>query len=195
MPIVYHQFGVPGAAAQPGHAIARELARQCAVQLQHQLLAGPGGGIATGSCWAAVAAAPNPVAGFPGLAPVGGGAPLVFTAAFGQSQMANIANNVIVPGAPPGGFGTHAERNALLVAAGNGLAPGNPGVAFVQLQPCGGCQAWLANPAQNPFPAYAGPGQTLDVWYRWPYPAGVANMVAWNGAGIANQLADINANW
>ena len=221
MPIVLHQFPAAGGVANPGYLEACELARQCADQYSLAVMPGPGGGIATGSCWAAVAVQPNGAAGFPaahavnaGAAPGVGGAALTYGVVFGHSQMAAIGAAVPVPGAPPA-FAPHAERNALLAVAANGLAlhmlplPGAHAVMFVQLSPCGAgpgginCLGWLNGAAAggiaNPFAAAIGTpapgGLTLHVWYRWNHPAQVGAMVAWNGLTRANKLADINANW
>jgi hypothetical protein len=213
VPIALHQYGV-AAPANPGYADAKELARQCVEQYEFNVLPGPGGGIAGGSCWAAVAVTANAGAGYPAAAAVnaaGGlgavGAPLPYAIAFGNSQLAHVAVHVPVPGlaAAPGG---HAERNALTTAGAAGLAlyalpaVANNGVMFVQLMPCAAgpnCQNWLqgivgGGPA-NPYAALLGAGGvfTLNVWYRWAHPGGTAAMTAWNGGGRAAKLANIGA--
>lgn len=209
MPIALHQFTVAGA-GQPGYYEALELARHCVEQYEFQVLTGPGGGIATGSCWAALAVQPNPGIGWqaPGAVHVAGGlgatlAGLPYSMVFGNSRMAYINSMVNVPGAPPN-FSSHAERNALVAAGGNGLAlhtlaaHANNSVLFVQLAPCGPCNAWLGGGGggvPNPFAAAIGGATTLNVWYRFPYPGGVGAMNAWNGSTRAVKLADINANW
>jgi hypothetical protein len=218
MPIVLHQFGAMGAAGQPGYFAALELARQCVDQYHLNILLGAGGGIAAGSCWAAVAVVPNGGAGFPAPMAVNAGGPvgtaiggawgaLPYSMVFGNSQMAGVGAMVAIPGAP-GALGNHAERNALIIAGANGLAlyqlmaAANHGVMFVQLAPCGpgfsNCAAWLAGAGggvANPYAVALGGAFTMHVWYRWPHPAGVGAMMAWNGAGRGAKLADINANW
>ncbi len=122
MPIMLHDFSVPGGVAQPGYAEAKALAKLCVRQYHYNILPGPGGGLAAGSCWAAVALQPNQGAGYPaelafnnppGAAGLIGAPALPFGATFGNSRMAAIAQHVPVPGMPPGGFAGHAERNAL----------------------------------------------------------------------------------
>jgi hypothetical protein len=217
MPIALYQFTVHGA-GNPDYFAALELARQCVDQYHLNILPGAGGGIATGSCWAAVAVTPNLAAGFPApgavnvAGPPGTGVPgawggLPYAIVFGSSQMAGVAAAVPLPGAPAA-LGNHAERNALIIAGNNGLvlypiaAAPNSGVMFVQLAPCVHCGPWLAGGGggvANPYAAAiagAAPGAfTLNVWYRWPHPAGVGAMMAWNAMTRAAKLADINANW
>lgn len=62
MPIVMNQL-IPANAGQPGYAVAKELARQTIAQFGAVRWLGVG--IAGGSCCAALAVNPNPVAGFP----------------------------------------------------------------------------------------------------------------------------------
>lgn len=179
----------------PRYADAKELARQCADQYHLNILPGAGGGIAGGSCWAAVAV--NPDGNFPnldpinpvGAAPAGGGihvgvGGLGFGIVFGNSQMAMVNGQVNLPGFNGGG---HAERVAINAAGvGNLHAPGNQAVLYVQLAPCAACQNWL-----NALPLGA---VTLNVYYRFPYPGGVQTMLAWNNTTRAAKQADI-ANW
>src|SRR5689334_14347087 len=116
MPIVRHQFTAPGAAGQPGYAIAMELAKQRVDQYHLNILMGAGGGIGRNSCWAALAVTPSPAypapvavnpAGPPG-APIGGAwGALPYGIVFGQSRMAMVNALVAVPGFGGGG---HAER-------------------------------------------------------------------------------------
>jgi hypothetical protein len=212
MPVVLHHFTGVAAVAGPGRLIALELARQCVDQYHLNIAPGPGGGIAAGTCWAAVAT--TPVAHFPasyGVNPAnppgsaaGAWGAMPYGVCFGASQMANVAAGVGVPlpGLPnPSG---HAERNALIVAgnAGGGLhlvaGAANTAVLFVQLSPCGPCGVWLGGGGggvANPYPAAAGGVLTLHVWHRWMHLGQVANMTAWNGGTRAAKLADINNNW
>jgi len=222
MPIQYFQVD-PANAAQPGYNIAKELARQTVAQFGAVRWVGVG--IAGGSCCAAVALAPAPGIGFPavqqmagfGPPPFGGGFPLPiyggalpYAAAYGNSQLA-------AGGLALGPLGGHAERSALTAAAGAPLyvIPGtNDAVLFVELTPCGGCQAWLnggGGGVANPYNGVInGVGATnLYVWWRWEYPGpglpggmggqvvlgGVAAMNAWHALALPAQLADINANW
>jgi hypothetical protein len=209
MPIALHQFTALGAAAQPGYLAAKELAAQCVDQFTLNVLMGPGGGIANQSCWAAVAVTPGagfpaPVAvnpaGFPGTNAAAWGA-LPYSMVFGNSRMAMVNALVTVPGFGGGG---HAERTALIAAGGAGLAlyplAGlvNAAVLFVQLSPCIACGNWLVGGGggvANPYAVALGGAWTLHVWYRWPHPAGVGAMIAWNATGRAAKLADIGANW
>ncbi|MBI4662264.1 MAG: hypothetical protein HY735_25880 [Verrucomicrobia bacterium] len=182
MPIAYYQLA-PGNAGQPGYAVAKQLAFQCAAMF------GPvrftGAGVGPNSCCAAVATNPNPGAGFPASNPVTGfqlnaqptfGAPaLPYAVAFGNSQLAVGGLAVAVGG--------HAERVALnAVAAVGGVGAlyppvANSAVLFVELTPCLNCQNWLAGVADggaaNPFNGIInGAGATtLHVWWRWEYPA------------------------
>ncbi len=211
MPVVIRQL-TPVNVGQPGYAVAKELARQCADQYHLNILPGPGGGIAAGTCWAALAvAAGGP---FPNLAPVnsagaavaGGGVQvgaggLGYGISFGASQMARINAQVALPGFGGGG---HAERvainNASAVGQGLYLLAGNNAVMFVQLHPCNGpgtpdCQTWLGavgTHAYSPQLNAIGPGAvTLNVYYRFAYPGGYAAMTAWNNTTRAAKQADI----
>lgn len=185
MPIVLHQFGAHAAGGNNGFAIAKELAKQCAERFSINILPGDGGGIGTGSCWAAVAVMPNAAVGFPAATAISLtesmgntlGAPLPYSVVFGNSQMATIAAFVPVPGAPTfvnnngvvvPAFSGHAERNALLIAGHQNInlalypIPGttHSGVMFVQLEPCQACLAWLngggGGNAPNPYAARIG---------------------------------------
>jgi hypothetical protein len=137
--------------------------------------------------------------GPPGTGAGWGALPYAMT--FGNSRMSMI--NALVP-VPGFGGGGHAERTALIAAGAAGCflyplpAAVNSAVLFVQLSPCGPCGVWLGGGGggvANPYtPAIAG-GVTLHVWYRWPHPAGVGAMIAWNGNTRAAKLADITANW
>ncbi|HEX8558378.1 MAG TPA: hypothetical protein VF668_09760 [Pyrinomonadaceae bacterium] len=219
MPIVYNQL-VPANNAQPGYAEAKELARQTLAF--YGQVAGLGVGIGGGSCRAAVALAPAPVAfpaalaitGFalpaPGALPqptLGGALP--YSICFGNSQLA-------MGGLAPGPIGGHAERAALTAAAGQALytIPGGANaVMFVELTPCGPCQAWLngggggvANPFNGVINGFG--GTTLNVWWRWVYPGpglpvgmggaalvgGVNEMELWHTMQwvMPGQLADVN---
>jgi len=204
MAVVLHQFT---GAAGPGRAEALDLARHCADQYALNIMFGPGGGIAAASCWAAVAVVPGvahpalyPVHALFAGAPIAPFAPLGFGAVFGNSQMVSIRRRVTVPGYAGA---AHAERAALRGAGIAGLAlhaiAANQAVLFVQLAPCGPCNNWLngvpGRGVANPFAAAIAGAWTLHVWYRWPYPAGIANMVAWNSQTRTNQLNDINNNW
>jgi hypothetical protein len=209
MPVVLRQFAT-GLAATVDYWVALHLAKLCAEQYEFNVALGPGGGIAGMSCWAAVAVQPNAGAGYPveqmvnaagGLGATMG--PLGFSAVFGNSRMASINAAVPVPGAPPGGFSSHAERNALITANANGLALHNPAVntavLYVQLAPCPPCAVWLGGGGggiPNPFAAAIGGALTLYVWYRWPYTApGTGAMRLWNLSPRAVKHADINLNW
>lgn len=196
MPVIIRHLDTATNGAQPRFADAIELARQCVDQYQLNISLGPGGGIANGSCWAAVAVNPSP--DFPNLTPInpvgaipnGGDVATVgglgYGIAFGNSQIATIAANVPVPGFNGGG---HAERVAINTAGLPNLhAPGNQAVMFVQLHPCNGpgthqCQAWLNGLGLG--------AVTLNVYYRFAYPGGVGAMTTWNGQGRAAQQADI----
>lgn len=195
MPVVIHQ-AINANAGQPRYADAIELARQCADQYQLNVLPGVGGGIAGGSCWAAVAVTPN--ANFPNLTPInpagavpaGGGVAVAgglgYGISFGNSQMAMINGQIALPGFGGGG---HAERVAINnIGVGNLHAPGNNAVMFVQLHPCNGvgtqqCVNWLNGLALG--------AVTLNVYYRFPYPGGIGNMILWNQQTRANQQNDI----
>jgi hypothetical protein len=140
-------------------------------------------------------------AGPPGAAIGGAWGALPYSMVFGNSRMSMVAALVPVPGFAGGG---HAERTALIAAGGAGCVPyvlagmANTAVLFVQLSPCGPCNAWLGGGGggvANPFAVWFGGATTLHVWYRWPHPAGVGAMIAWNGTGRAAKLADIAANW
>lgn len=219
MPIVFNQL-VPANNGQPGYAEAKELARQTLAF--YGQVAGLGVGIAGGSCRAAVAVVPAPpafpagqaIAGF-GAPPPGGlpapipGAALPYSIAFGNSQLA-------MGGLAPGPLGGHAERAALTAAAGQVLytiGGGNQAVMFVELTPCGPCQAWLngggggvANPFNGVINGF-GP-TTLNVWWRWEYPGpglpvgmggvavlgGLNQMDMWHTLQwvMQGQLADVN---
>jgi hypothetical protein len=176
MPVVINQ-ATNANAVQPRYADAIELARQCADQYHLNILPGAGGGIAGGSCWAAVAVEPN--ANFPNLDPInpagaipnGGGVHigiggLGYGISFGNSQMAMINGQVGLPGFGGGG---HAERVAInnINPIANLHTPLDQAVMFVQLHPCNGpgtqqCQAWLNNLALGT--------TTLYVYYRFPHP-------------------------
>ena len=208
MAVVLHQFTAVGAALQPGYLAAMELARQCVDQFTLNIMPGPGGGIANASCWAALAVVPNlafpaPIAVNPAAppgVPVGAWGALPYSIVFGNSQMHMIHALVAVPGFGGGG---HAERTALIAAGAAGCALyqlaglANNYVLFVQLSPCPPCAGWLAGGGggvANPYVGAIG-GGTLHVWYRWPYPAGIGAMNAWNGQGRGAKLVDINTNW
>jgi hypothetical protein len=191
MPIVIRQL-VPAQVGAPRYAAAKELARQCADQYHLNVLPGPGGGIAGGSCWAAVAVTPG--GGFPNLNPINPAGPvpaggnvqpgpggLGYGISFGNSQMAMVNGQVNLPGFNGGG---HAERAAINAAGlGNLHAPGNQAILFVQLAPCPNCQAWLNALVLGPV--------TLNVYYRFAYPAGVQAMLNWNITTRVAKQADI----
>ncbi|EPJ77580.1 MULTISPECIES: hypothetical protein [Pseudomonas] len=203
MPVVLHQFTVAmGGVMNPGYLEALELARQCATHAHTQAL--PGAGIAHGSCWAALATVSNPGAGFPLGNAVAGGAALPYGVVFGNSRFSIVGAFAVVPGAPAVGFSGHAERNALVVAGGNGLVPyglvaPNAGdwVMYVQLHPCQYCLPWLQGAGGggllNPFAGLIAGAQNLHVWYRWAHnPVGCAAKDTWNGLPLATKLAQIN---
>lgn len=228
MPIVYHQLA-PANNGQATYGVAQELARQTVVQFG--LVRGIGAGIGNGSCSAAVAIVPGAgfaavraVVGFqPGVIPgpprpgeptavaYGGGGPLAYSIAFGNSRMAagGLVNAMV---------GGHAERAALTAAPGAALhvVGGAHAVIFVELTPCAACQAWLngaGGGVANPFNGVinGGGGTTLHVWWRWEYPAvlpggmgaaialgGVSAMNAFHqslGYAISGQLGHVIANW
>ena len=110
MGIFYHQFTAVGAAAQPMHAEAVQLATACAHHFTP--MAGIGIGIANGSCRAAVAV------NFPPNYPAYAGNP--FGVMYGNSQLA--AQGIAV-GQGGGALGAHAERAALTAGAGAGGGP------------------------------------------------------------------------
>ena len=142
MGIFYHQFTAVGAAAQPMHAEAVQLATACA---QHfAMIAAWHIGIGNGSCRAAVAVN-SPF--YPAII----GQP--FGAMYGNSQLAIQGIALGHGGAVLGG---HAERAALSAGAIPGLAPvplytvapgiGNlQAVLYVDLAPCLNCQFWLTD--------------------------------------------------
>ena len=117
----------------------------------------------------------------------------------------------IAVGQGGGALGAHAERAALTAGAGAGGGPvplytvavagalANA-VLFVELQPCQGCQNWLGGAGggvPNPYNGIInGLGATtnLHVWYRWPFPAGVAAMIAFHGNLLPAQVGII-AGW
>ena len=198
MGIFYHQFTAVGAAAQPMHAEAVQLATACAHHFTP--MAGIGIGIANGSCRAAVAV------NFPPNYPAYAGNP--FGVMYGNSQLA--AQGIAV-GQGGGALGAHAERAALTAGAGAGGGPVSlytvavagalaNAVLFVELQPCQGCQNWLGGAGggvPNPYNGIInGLGATtnLHVWYRWPFPAGVAAMIAFHGNLLPAQVGII-AGW
>jgi hypothetical protein len=242
MPVVYHQLH-PANNALPGYAVAKELARQTVEQFGQ--VRNLGAGVANASCCAAFATAPGaglgllpatallgyPVA-FPGPPRPGGinpptlGGPLPYAISYGNSQM---AGGGLVLGPVPG----HAERTALaaVVAAPPGMPPpppalhnigGNNAVLFVELTPCGACQAWLngagGGAVVNPFNGIVNGGGavTLHVWWRWEYPtvapaalpAGMGGVAILGGSqamntfhsglgfALSGQVAHINGpNW
>ena len=198
MGIFYHQFTAFGAAAQPMHAAAVQLATACA---QHfAMIAAWHIGIGNSSCRAAVAVN-SPF--YPAII----GQP--FGAMYGNSQLAIQAIALGHGGAVLGG---HAERAALSAGAIPGLPPvplytvvpgiGNlQAVLYVDLAPCLNCQFWLnglGGGVPNPYNGIInGLGATtnLHVSYRWPYtPAGVAAMVAFHGNPLPAQVGII-AGW
>jgi hypothetical protein len=228
MPISYQQL-IPANAALPGYVVAQELARQTVEQFG--AVRGIGVGIGMNSCCAAVALVPAPGAGFPaaaqlvayGPAAPPGGPPV---AAFGGALPCGIAygnSQLAMGGLAMGPLGGHAERAALTAAAGLPLYVdgGANAVLFVELMPCANCQNWLngvgggvPNPYNGVFNAVGGANATtLNVWWRWEYPAagiapggiagafvplgGIPAMNQWHGAIMAppGQLSDINANW
>lgn len=197
MGIFYHQFTAFGAAAQPMHAAAVQLATACA---QHfAMIAAWHIGIGNSSCRAAVAVN-SPF--YPAII----GQP--FGAMYGNSQLAIQAIALGHGGAALGG---HAERAALSAGAIPGLPPvplytvvpgiGNlQAVLYVDLAPCLNCQFWLnglGGGVPNPYNGIInGLGATtnLHVWYRWPFPAGVAAMIAFHGNLLPAQVGII-AGW
>ena len=207
MPIIILRLD-PTNRGAPGYPIAIELARQCVDQYQLNIIPGVGGGIAAGSCWAALAVAPagpyhnlNPVNPF-GTVPNGGGVHvgpggLGYGIVFGNSRVATVNAAVTVPGFIQGG---HAERVVIYIAAALGLGlpfgGGTDAVMFVQLHPCHGdgthnCLGWL-----NAIPMFAPSAPfTLHVYYRFAYPAGVAAMTAWNNQTRDAQQNDITMHW
>jgi hypothetical protein len=209
MPIVTHNFPAAGGVANPGYLEALELARQCVDQAD--INAGWGdSGISHGSCWAAVATTPTAAFTAPNAVnvavPGGNGmAALPYGVVFGSSKMAVVgAGAAAVPGMPAAGFSGHAERNALVIAGGNGLAlhaPNGYSVLFVQLHPCGHCVNWLNGAGAgfglpNPYAALIAGGHVMHVWYRWAHtPAGCGLKDTWNLQPRGFKLWDINTNW
>lgn len=199
MPVVLHQL-IPANAGQPGYLIAKELALQSTAQFGS--VRGASAGIGDGSCCAALAVNIGfwgTARSYVGVRPLGGGyveplygAPLAYGIVFGNSMIARSRLDF-------GPLGGHGERCALTAAGGTPLFDigGNNAVLFVELSPCHGCDVWLnggGGGVANPYNGLingAGPF-TLNVWYRWPYPAGVGAMEAFHLQSLQNQLAQIN---
>lgn len=206
MPIAYHQL-VPANAGNVGYAVAKELARQTVAQFGAVRWVGVG--IAGGSCCAALAVAPNGVAGYPAAAAVagfgpapapGGIAPAIYGAALPYGIV--YGNSQLAPGGLAlGPLGGHAERASLTAANGIPLymVAANNAVLFVELMPCGPCQAWLnggGGGVVNPYNGVINGGgpTTLNVWWRWQYPGdgGVIAMNTFHALTLAGQLLLIN---
>lgn len=203
MPIVYNQL-VAANAALPGYEVAKQLALHSSVHFGN--VDGAHAGIGFGSCRAALAV--NPTPDVPVAAPLllnHGAIHPNYGIVFGNSQIAAGGLGQGVLGGPIGG---HAERAALTGAAGLNLftlnipAAPNNAILYVQLAPCPACQVWLngggggvVNPFDGVINAANGGANnvTLDVWWHWPYPAGVAAMVAFNTNDPVNQLIAIQA--
>jgi hypothetical protein len=187
MPIVNALLS-PATPAGPIHDAARALALACADQFGAVRPAHAG--IAGGSCCAAVAVNPNPAGGFPAIPGQ------LFGVVFGNSRMAagGLVNEDV---------GGHAERAALTAAHANALTlftiPGTAdAILFVELAPCPGCAGWLngvPGGVPNPFNGAINGGgpTTLNVWFQWPYPAGVPAMIAFHATPIGAQIAAITA--
>jgi hypothetical protein len=182
MPVTIQQL-IPANAGLPYYAEAQALA--LATINQFGAVRGVDVGIGPASCCAGFAVAP--AAQFPALP---GHA---FGATFGNSRIA--AGQL-----DEGPVGGHAERCALTAAGNNHLvsAFGGAGAAvlFVELAPCGGCANWLqggGGGVANPFNFGVG-GQTLHVWYAFPYPAGVGAMTAFHNTPLAAQQVVV-AGW
>ena len=225
MPIAYYQLH-PWNENYPGYAVALELARQTVSV--YSAVRGIGVGIGPGSCCAAVAiqAAPpyyptaHQLLAFDTAPPYGPnstvaqwGAPTGYAVVTGNSQ---IGMHYMAPDVLPG----HAERVALYAAGGRPLyllpapAPANNAVLFVELAPCGMCQNWLNGapaPPPNPYNGVINGGGpiTLNVWWRWEYPAwplppvmhsveplgGVGGMNAFHQLPCSPELVQIDTQW
>ena len=177
-------------------ATAVQLARLAARQHAPIQTVGTGTHIASGSCWAALAAVPDGAdykeTDAEGNA-VAAGHGLGYAAVFGQSRMAAI--EALSEGSVAGyerQDGGHAEKAALGIAAGHHLslhqAAPNEYVIYVLLAPCGNCARWLASD-RNP---YHGVDGRLNVGYLFAYPPADDRWKRFNALKLEDKLAAID---
>ncbi|MEW5804194.1 MAG: hypothetical protein AB1847_19025 [bacterium] len=211
MPVICQQL-IPANAGLATYNVAKELARQTVAQFGAVRWIGVG--IAGASCCAALAINPAPAAFFPagnplmGFLPPPAGVGVISVPNFGVPALPYAivyGNSQLAPGGLAlGPLGGHAERAALTASVAAGmplplylLPAGGHAVLFVELHPCPGCLTWLnggGGGVGNPYNGIINTGgaTTLDVWWKWPHPAGVGQMNMFHQQGLAAQLAQIN---
>jgi hypothetical protein len=186
MPIRYFQL-TRGNSSGAGYEVARNLAE--ATIGHFGAVRGAGAGIAAGSCCAALAVQSATQSGYSDLE--------------NQPHSGVFGNSRFASGLVMGPVGGHAERAALTAAGNDGLSlyllPGSSdAVLFVELEPCRDCKNWLegnGGGVPNPFANQLGASGnvTLNVWYIWPYPAGVKSMGDFHTRSLSAQEAVIAA--